>query len=172
MGKHDFNIKGKAFTIYNSADAWGDGEHETTAFMLEMIPKVSIKDKDILDIGTGSGILSVLCGKLGAKHILALDIKASSLEWARKNFKHNGIVAETEIGDCTVPIDETADIVLANLPPTEQYENVKYVREYVNDDGYLIMTWLRVIPFIMNGFEVIEHIEGKEYDGYILKKIA
>lgn len=52
----------------------------------------------------------------------------------------------------------------------EQYENVKYVREYINDGGYLIMSWRNEIPFDNKGLEVIEHIKGIDYDCYVFKK--
>lgn len=172
MEKYDFNINNVGFSIFKDHLAWGDGEHESTQYMMQFISKYGVKGKTVIDIGTGTGILSVLCGKLGASHILALDIDTHSLEWARKNFKRNGVEVEVEVSNLTDYIDDKADVVLANLPGPIQVENVKTVGKNINNGGILIMSWWNKLKFeqYVKGFEVIEHIEGKDYDGYVLKK--
>lgn len=172
MEKHDFNINGMEFSVFKDEKVWGDGEHESTKYMLDFISKYGVKDKSVIDIGTGTGILSVLCGKLGASHILALDLDTHSLEWARKNFKRNEVEVEVEVNNLTDYIDNKADVVLANLPGPIQVENVKTVAKNIKSDGILIMSWWNKLPFeqYVRGFEVIEHIPGNDYDGYVLKK--
>lgn len=172
MHTYNLNINGTTFTIDRDKIALGDGEHETTDFMLKAISKYGVKDKTVLDIGTGTGILSVLCGKLGAKHILAVDIDPYVLKVAMHNFKANGIEAETKANNLTHGITEQFDIVLANLYFAIQFENMKIVRNVVKDDGLLIMTWKNNTRFEdhVKGFEIIEHVAGEDYDGYILRK--
>lgn len=172
MDKYDFNINNIQFSIFKDEKAWGDGEHESTRFMMKLIEKYGVEDKSIIDIGTGTGILSVLCGKLGASHILALDIDTHSLEWARKNFKRNEVKVDVEVNNLTDYIDDKADVILANLPGPIQVENVKTVGKNLNDDGLFIMSWWNKLKFedYVRNFEVIDHIEGKDYDGYVLRK--
>ena len=172
MQKHDLNINNIEFTIFKDSKVWGDGKHESTKFMLNLISKYGVKDKSVLDIGTGTGILSVLCGKLGASHILALDINAYSLEWARKNFKRNEVEVEVEVNDLTRYIDDKADVVLANLPGPVQVENMKSVEKNMKNDSLLIMSWWNKLKFedYVNGFAVVEHIKGDDYDAYVLRK--
>lgn len=173
MRRCDFNIGNTNFSIFKDENVWGDGEHETTKYMMELINKYNVTNKSVIDIGTGTGVLSVLCGKLKASHVLALDIDTHSLEWARKNFKRNKVEVDVEVNDLTKYIDDKADIILANLPAPVQVENVKTVAQNMNDNGLLIMSWWNRLKFedYVKGFEVIEHVEGIEWDAYVLKRI-
>ena len=172
MHTYNLNINGTIFTIERDKIAWGDGEHHSTAYMMDAISRHEVKDKTVLDIGTGTGILSVLCGKLGAKEILAVDIDPHILDIANHNFKTNGVEVEIKRNDLTRGITKQYDIVLANLHFMVQFENVKTVRDVVKDDGLLIMTWKNNTRFedFVKGFETIEHVVGEDYDGYVLKK--
>ena len=172
MKTYNLNVKGIDFTIDRDDIAWGDGEHESTAFMLDAISRYGVKDKTVLDIGTGSGILSVLCGKLGAKRILATDIDPHIIDIATSNFSANCVEVETKRNNLTCGITEKYDVVLANLHFAIQFENMKTVRDVVKDNGLLIMTWKNNTRFedYAKGFEIIEHIPGEDYDGYVLKK--
>lgn len=171
MEKYDIKVNNIEFSIFKDDKVWGDGNHESTQALMQLISKYGVKDKTVIDIGTGTGILSVLCGKLGASHILALDIDTHAIEWARKNFKRNNVEADVEVNDMTNYIDEKADIVLSNLPTTYQVENVKSVAKNMNDDSLFIMSWWNKLKFedYVRGFEVVEHIEGNEWDAYVLK---
>lgn len=171
MNKNTFNVKDITFDIYSDSSVFGDGTHETTNFMLELMGKYEIKDKSVIDIGTGTGILSVFAALSGASHVLALDMSATAIEWARKNFKKNNVEVDVEINNLTEYIDEKADIIVANLPPAEQVENLKDVKKNLNEDGIIIISWFKTLAFkqFVRGFKVIEHIEGKEYDAYVLK---
>lgn len=172
MNKNNFIINSIEFTIYSDSNVFGDGTHESTKAVLELLSRCEIKDKNVIDIGTGTGVQSVFASLSGANHVLALDISASSLEWARKNFKRNNVNVDTEINNLTEYIDDKADIILANLPPAEQVENLKTIEKNLNEDGILIISWLNILPLERHAFnfEVIDHIEGLEYDAYILKK--
>lgn len=174
MHTYNLNIKGIEFTIERDKIAWGDGEHESTAYMLEAISHYGVKDKTVLDLGTGTGILSVLCGKLNAKSILAIDIDPHVLDVANHNFKMNNVEVQTLRNNLTVGLTEKYDVVLANLHFMVQFENVKTVRQFVKDDGLLIMTWKNQFVFpkdFKDQFETILHVQGEDYDGYVLKPI-
>lgn len=172
MTTYELNVDGVKFIINRDEIAWGDGEHESTAFMLGAINRYGVKDRAVLDIGTGTGILSVLCGKLEAKSILAVDIDKRVLNCAMHNFKTNGVEVEIKWNNLTHGITEQYDVVLANLHFMVQFDNVKTVRNVVKDDGLLIMTWKNFTRFEdhVKGFEIIEHVAGEDYDGYVLKK--
>lgn len=172
MEKHDIKIGKTEFSIFKDERVWGDGNHESTQFLMQLISKYGVKDKTVIDVGAGTGILSVLCGKLGAKHILAVDIDLYSLEWAKKNFKRNGVEAETEVNDMLTYLDDKADIILSNLPGNIQVESIRQARKNLNEDGLLIGSWLNELKFddYITDYEVVEHIEGAVYDGYVLRR--
>lgn len=175
MHTYNLNIKGVDFTIDRDNIAWGDGEHESTAFMLNAIEHYGVKNKTVLDIGTGTGILSVLCGKLDAKSILAIDIDPHVLDVAKHNFEANKVNAEIKRNNLTQGITEKYDVVLANLHWQVQFENVKTIRNVVKDDGLLIMTWKNQFVFpkhFKDCFETILHVQGEDYDGYVLRPLT
>ena len=71
--------------------AFGTGGHESTQLCLQAIERHVPKGSSCLDLGTGSGILSIAAVRLGAGSVLAIDIDAAAVDNARENVKHNGI---------------------------------------------------------------------------------
>ena len=171
MKKTEFNINNIKFNIYNDSTVFGDGSHETTRLVLDTLSKCEIKDKFVIDVGTGTGILSVFSSLSGAARVVAIDANGGALEWARKNFKTNDVNVEIELTNLTDEIDDKADIIVANLPMPEQVENMKTIRKNLAKDGILIISWINFVPIEdhLRDFEIIEKIEGEEYDAYILK---
>jgi ribosomal protein L11 methyltransferase len=71
--------------------AFGTGTHETTALCLRTLEHVIKGGEDVIDVGTGSGILSIAAIKLGAKHVLALDLDPVAVSSAKENSALNGL---------------------------------------------------------------------------------
>lgn len=71
--------------------AFGSGSHETTRLCISQLKKYVNKDAEILDVGTGSGILSIIGLKLGAKHAMATDIDPNAIRATNENFEVNHI---------------------------------------------------------------------------------
>ena len=105
--------------------AFGTGMHETTQLAIRQIRKFLTEDTVLLDVGTGSGILSIISLKLGAKRAVGTDLDPCALEAVKENMEVNGIAPslfEMMIGNI---IDDPAvqervgegcyDIVAANI---------------------------------------------------------
>jgi ribosomal protein L11 methyltransferase len=73
--------------------AFGTGTHPTTQLCLELLESYTPKDGDVIDVGCGSGILSVASLKLGAEFALGVDIDEASVKASRENADANGIPA-------------------------------------------------------------------------------
>ena len=71
--------------------AFGTGMHETTQLCLRQLKKYVTPDTEILDVGTGSGILSIAALKLGAKHARGTDLDPCALSAVRENLEANRI---------------------------------------------------------------------------------
>jgi ribosomal protein L11 methyltransferase len=97
---------------------FGTGTHETTrlaAIFLENELKVDV-GADILDVGTGSGILSILAAKRGASRILALDIDEDALVNARENCAHNRVCDQVTLDSCPLTeVQEKFTLIVANI---------------------------------------------------------
>ncbi|WP_135546697.1 50S ribosomal protein L11 methyltransferase [Paenibacillus cymbidii] len=71
--------------------AFGTGTHATTALCLRTLEKVIQPGDDVIDVGTGSGVLAIAAAKLGAKHVLALDLDPVAVSSAQENTRLNGL---------------------------------------------------------------------------------
>jgi ribosomal protein L11 methyltransferase len=71
--------------------AFGTGTHATTSLCLRALETVIKAGDDVIDVGTGSGILAIAAAKLGARHVLALDLDPVAIESALENTQLNGL---------------------------------------------------------------------------------
>jgi ribosomal protein L11 methyltransferase len=96
--------------------AFGTGSHETTSICIEEIEKYLTKEANILDIGTGTGILAILASKLGAGKVLGIDIDDDSIRISKENVKINQCEnVEIAKSNLLSNVDFEADIVVANI---------------------------------------------------------
>ena len=105
--------------------AFGTGMHETTQLVIRQLKKYVTQDTEMLDVGTGSGILGIVAIKLGAKHVLGTDLDPCAVPAVAENKEANGIPEEAfdmMIGNIIDDKDvqdqagyEKYDIVTANI---------------------------------------------------------
>lgn len=96
--------------------AFGTGHHSTTANMMTLILESDFKDKSVIDMGTGTGILAILAAMKGAKPVIGIEIDPYAWENAVENVKLNGVEAEMICGDASVLAGmEAADYFFANI---------------------------------------------------------
>lgn len=74
--------------------AFGSGSHETTKLCISQLKKYVKEDTELLDVGTGSGILSIIGLKLGAGYAMATDIDPNAIRATDENFEINGVSAD------------------------------------------------------------------------------
>lgn len=96
--------------------AFGTGLHPTTQLCLHALERYLIPEADVLDVGTGTGILSIAAAKLGAKHILAVDNDPVAIRAARENVAENRVsqIITLREGDLGAASGEY-DLVLINI---------------------------------------------------------
>lgn len=97
-------------------NAFGSGDHETTRLVLRLLDARSLVGQRVLDVGCGSGILSIAAVRLGARRSIGVDIEKDAAIVAERNAKLNGVAASVEFS--TTPLDRvegTYDLVLANI---------------------------------------------------------
>ena len=117
--------EGKMVLHIDPGTAFGTGKHETTQLCIRQLKKYVTPDTELLDVGTGSGILSILSLMFGAKHALRTDLDVCAAEAVAQNCQANGIapeqfeclignvITEKEIQDRVG--HEKYDIVVANI---------------------------------------------------------
>ena len=75
--------------------AFGTGMHETTQLCIRQLKKYVTSETELLDVGTGSGILSIIALKMGAKHAVGTDLDPCAVPAVEENKEVNGIVPES-----------------------------------------------------------------------------
>ncbi|MDD6339786.1 MAG: 50S ribosomal protein L11 methyltransferase [Butyrivibrio sp.] len=88
------NMKGRMIVNIDPGTAFGTGSHETTQLVIKQIRKYATNDTQMLDVGTGSGILSVIGLMLGVKHVLGTDLDPNAIIATDENMEVNGLGRE------------------------------------------------------------------------------
>lgn len=97
--------------------AFGTGTHETTIMCAQELESFVHNDTTVFDIGCGSGILSIIAAKLGAKKVIGVDLDAVAVDVSLQNIKHNNVenIVDVKLGNLMDTIHEKADVVVANI---------------------------------------------------------
>lgn len=120
--------------------AFGTGDHPTTSMCLKAIETYVSPSNSVIDVGTGSGILSIASHLIGVKRIKALDIDEMAVNVAKENFKKNNCEDAIEAVPGNLLQDETErfDIVIANILAHIIDEMIEDAYNTLNEEGYFI----------------------------------
>lgn len=159
--------------------AFGTGTHATTKMCLELLDR-TVKDGDtVLDIGCGSGILSVASVLLGAEKGVGVDIDPVAVKVACENAEMNGVGDKTsyEVGDLAEKVSGRFDIVIANIVADIVMRLVPDVGNYMKDDAVFICSGIidirkdEVVSCLENnGFTVIRTVNEDNWYAIAAKR--
>ena len=125
--------------------AFGTGSHETTRSCLEIIRKTFKKNMTFLDMGCGSGILSILADQMGAKQIKSIDYDLISTENTIENFNLNNVTTEYEVFHGSIEMcenDKPYDYVCANIIKSAILQMLDRLNHLTKPGGYLVLSGL------------------------------
>ena len=159
--------------------AFGTGTHPTTRLMLEALEKTIAGNEYVIDVGTGSGVLSIAAKHLGAGKVDAYDIDEVAVNSAKKNLALNPVAKDVKVGVNSLldGIHTQADLIVANIlaeiivPLIPQaYENLKpggkfLVSGIIDDKAPLIRQKLQE-----QGFVIDDEQQMKDWHGMIAHK--
>ncbi len=133
---------GRTMLSIDPGMAFGTGGHDTTRLMLEAIEPLVTPDTTVLDIGCGSGILSIAAMLLGAKQAVGVDIDPLAVKTAIANGQENGLTepAYTMVqGDLAKTVTGQYDLVVANIVADAIISLTPAVAPFLNKNGrYLV----------------------------------
>ena len=122
--------------------AFGTGTHPTTILCIQaMEERLKRKGQSVLDVGMGSGILSVIAAKLGAKEVWGIDIDSAALENARENVERNEVSNIIKIRKGSIgSLRKKFDLIVANI----DLKNLRRIRRSfvgrLKNQGFLILS--------------------------------
>ena len=124
--------------------SFGTGHHPTTTLMLETLLDFSgqMKGKRVLDMGCGTGILSILAAKLGASTVTGIDIDEWSYRNARENIENNQLQnIQIKIGNAgLLEKEKEFDFILANINRNILLTDMPFYERCLKEGGILIMS--------------------------------
>jgi ribosomal protein L11 methyltransferase len=140
---------GRIRIVTNAGLAFGTGAHQTTRLCLEAVERHARPGMKVVDIGTGSGILSEAAVKLGAALAFASDTDPQAAAAARENLEKAGVAVFVFTGSADAVADGVADLVVANISPA-------WIAELATD-------WHRILK--PGGLAILSGFEAPDVDG-------
>ena len=159
--------------------AFGTGTHPTTKMSLFALEQVLRSGEIVLDVGTGSGVLSIASSLLGAKEIFAYDLDDVAVRVAQENIALNAGTENIHVaaGDLLKGVDIEADVIVANILADILVNLTDDAYRLLKDEGYLIMSgiisekWNLVWESAeVAGFFLETHMIQGEWNACVFKK--
>lgn len=155
--------------------AFGTGHHATTSNMMRHILDSDMEGKTVIDMGTGTGILAILCKMKGASKVTGIEIDPTAWENAVENGKLNKVEVEMICGDARqLEQTQAADFFLANINRNVITSDICAYTKALNKDGVMLLSgfYTSDIPIIEEAAEKCGlHMEStKEKDDWVAIK--
>ena len=128
--------------VINPQMSFGTGHHETTRLIATYMLDSDLKDKKVLDMGTGTGVLAVLAEQKNASDILAVDIEEWAFNNAKENISLNGCKnIRIEKGDIDIiNEDEHFDVIIANINKNVLLNHLPSYSKLIKQNGTLYLS--------------------------------
>lgn len=179
LASPDEEVSDKKKINFISQGAFGTGLHETTKDLLSIILSKDFSNKRVLDIGTGSGILSLATAIKGASEVVALDIRDVEDEVLLNASLNEIETIKVLVGDALsseVEVNGEFDWVYINIGGEETEMFMPFIKEHIKKDGYLLVSGLVQWSFDSvkdmiesNGFTMLEKFKSAEWCTAIFK---
>ncbi|MGN0394788.1 MAG: 50S ribosomal protein L11 methyltransferase [Coprococcus sp.] len=166
--------------------AFGTGSHETTKLCIGQLKKYMKSGDKVLDAGSGSGILSFICSRLGAGKVLGIDIDDIAVDVAIENREINNISEEEvsfvcgniiEDKELAVSIGNKYDIVVANILADVIIPLSGIVQSFMKEDGLFIASGIINIKeeevrkaLLDNNFDIVDTVYMKDWVSFAAKR--
>ena len=170
-------FKDRSVISLDPGTAFGTGTHATTSLCMETLESIIKGGETLLDIGTGSGILSIAAVILGAKSAEGVDIDELSVKTAINNAERNKVSDKCKfiVGDLADKISGKYDIICANIVADVIIRLFENVKEYMHENTKFIISGIIDIRAcdIENaiekfGFKIVKKMTRDEWHAYIL----
>ena len=175
---HDLPDPERINLVIQAGMAFGTGTHETTMGCLEALERYLKPHDRVIDIGSGSGILSIASIKLGASHVTAVEIDQTALANAEENRRLNRVEdhIDQRNSDLAKDLTESAELMVANILPEVLVRLTGDAGRLVKPDGILILSGIiikrtqEMLEHYEPTFELIETITKGEWNTLVFRR--
>ena len=168
--------------VLNPGVAFGTGQHPTTELVIMHMQRFNLKDKIVLDLGCGSGILGLCALKLGAQHAYLVDIDNVAIDSTTLNAKTNKLENKLTILNEDIVYNKNtnikADFIFCNINSQIDLDYAKNINNNINNNGIVILSGIRSDyrstikdEYIKQGFEILNEHTLSDWFSLILRKI-
>lgn len=173
------NKDGRVVLNIDPGAAFGTGTHATTSLCLSLLENYITDSTKVLDIGTGSGILSIAAVLLGAKNAIGVDIDAQSVKTAKENAEINNITDKCEfiVGDLADKISGKYNVICANIVADVIIKLFENVEQFLEKDAVFIISGIIDIrkddvlaAANEKGFTVLKECYKDNWCAFVLEK--
>ena len=172
------NTENRVVLSIDPGAAFGTGTHATTSMCLEALEKLVTPDITVLDIGSGSGILSIAAILLGAKDVVGVDIDPVAVKVAKENAALNGVAEKANyvLGNLDEEITDTFDIVVANIVADAIIALSSSAKKRMKKGGYFLCSGIIDIradeveaALTDRGYEIVEKMTNNNWVAFLAK---
>lgn len=151
--------------------AFGTGLHDTTKLAGQFLKKYLKPGMSVLDLGCGSGILSILARKLGASYVLGVDNDKIAVEVAQENVElnevDNVVIKES---DLLKNVEGKFDLIVSNIIAEVLIEALKDIEKHLKKDGLVILSGIINSKLdLFKDYNVIDHRRKGEWNSIVIK---
>jgi ribosomal protein L11 methyltransferase len=133
---------GATVIVIEPSMGFGTGHHATTRMCLQLLSDLDLSDRTVLDLGTGSGVLSMATALSGARRVVGIDVDQDAIDSAEASARLNTLpdTLSFELSDFRVRPPQPADLVLANLTGGMLTSAATAITGLVRPHGRLILS--------------------------------
>ncbi|WP_163101893.1 50S ribosomal protein L11 methyltransferase [Peribacillus alkalitolerans] len=159
--------------------AFGTGTHPTTVMCIQALEKTVNAGDTVVDVGTGSGVLSIAAALLKSKSVTALDLDEVAVKSAKLNVKLNKVqdVVSVSQGNLLDGVKEKVDVVVANILAEVIVRFTDDAANILKPEGYFITSGIIQQKkqdvkdaLLASGFEIVETLAMEDWIAFIAKK--
>ena len=159
--------------------AFGSGTHETTGMCLSLLEDNIHGGEDVIDVGTGSGILAIGAALLGAGHVLAVDIDPDAVKVAQENVNHNhvGHIVCVQQGNLLDRVSDVCDICVANIISDVIISFASPLMNHIRPGGLFICSGIVsqrsdevALALRTAGYDILQKVTKGEWTAFLSRK--